>query len=489
MRSFRTAGRMARRRRLPQRERERGVFSIMAAVLILVILGLCGFALDLSRTYNRKSELQTAADAIALAAAAELDGTAAGITRARAAALEASARNAAYNHNSYMEWTEAALKFGPAPSGSGWVDPDTAYAQPARMFFAEVDTAMLDERHGRVDTLLIRVLSSSSAIARVRSRAVAGRSSVNVLPLAICAMTDTTDPAGQTGPNGELVELGFRRGISYNLMNLNPKSNATPANFLINPFAPAGTSGASVIARLDAVEPAVCIGRLNIPYVIGGNITVDHGFPLASLFEQLNSRFATYTAPCTALTAPPDTNVKEFTRAVVSNWMTTTPLQSAAIHQPSTKRVTIADLAPLDAPAGTTADQWGPLWIYAKAAKAEKYNPNTAEPAGGYTTFATSDWGTLYKNGTPTLKAALPTPAPYKSGIVAPAGYTGVADRRVLNVPLLRCPVQAGSPAPAEVVGIGKFYMTVKATKDDLIGEFAGLLRQEQLTGQVELYR
>jgi hypothetical protein len=59
----------------------------------------------------------------------------------------------------------------------------------------------------------------------------------------------------------------------------------------------------------------------------------------------------------------------------------------------------------------------------------------------------------------------------------------------VLNVPLLRCPVPAGAPAPAEVVGIGKFYMTVRATNDVLIGEFAGLVRQEQLTGQVELYR
>jgi hypothetical protein len=470
--------------------REGGVFSVLAAVLILVILGLCGFALDLSRTYNRKAELQSAADAIALAAAAELDGTAAGITRARAAALEASARNATYDYTSFIEWSEDALRFSAAPSGSNWIEAGAADAQAARMFFVEVDTGRLDAGYGRINMLLIQVLSPALKTADIRSRAVAGRSTISALPLAICAMTDTPDPAGVARAGGELVELGFRRGISYNLMNLNPQSNASAANFLINPVAPAGSAGAAVGTRLDVIEPFICTGTLGIPALTGGTITVEPGFPLGDVFKHLNSRFGDPAPPCTSATAPPDTNVKEFTPAVVAAWMTDTPLQSAKIHDPYTRRVTIADLAAADLPATTKAEQYGPLWIYARAAKAENYKNGVAEPSGGYTTFATADWPTLYPKGTPNLEAAFPSPAPYRSAITPPTGgLTGLAGRRVLNVPLLRCPVPAGAPAPAEVVGIGKFYMTVRATKDELIGEFAGLVRQEQLTGQVELYR
>jgi hypothetical protein len=486
MPSSRTGYRMAARRPLPRREG--GAFAILTAILVLVIMGLCGFAIDLSRTYNRKAELQSAADAIALAAAAELNGTVAGITAARAAAVDAAARNASYDYTNFIEWSESALRFGSAPSGTDWVDANAADAQAARLYFAEVDTSRLDARHGRVHMLLIKVLSPLLQTADISSRAVAGRSSVNALPLAICAQTDATDPPGVAGAAGELVELGFRRGISYNLMNLNPHSNTKAANFLINPLAPAGSAGASVSARLDVIEPFVCTGTMGIPQLSAGKITVDHDFPLASLFNQFNSRFGKYSAPCTAASAPPDTNVKEFTPAVVTAWMTDTPLQAAAIHEPSTKRVTIADVPPAEL-VSPTADKYGPLWIYAKAAKASGYKIGVAEPAAGYPTFATSDWGTLYPRATPTLEAAFPSPAPYRSGIVGPTGLAGVADRRLLNVPLLRCPVAAGSPAQAEVVGIGRFYMTVKASKDDLIGEFAGLARQDQVAGKVELYR
>jgi Flp pilus assembly protein TadG len=488
MPSSRSAGPTAWLRPLPQRER--GAFSVLTAVLIIVILGVCGLAIDLSRMYNRKVELQSAADSIAMAAAAELNGTEAGVTSARTAALEAAANNATYDYRSSIAWTENALRFSTAPSGGDWVDADTAAAQPGRMFFVEVDTARLNARYGRVSMLMLQVLSPAKATASIRSRAVAGRSSVNVLPLAICAMTDATDPPGVTGPAGELVELGFRRGISYNLMNLNPKSNTKAANFLINPVAPGGTTvTTSVKSRLDVIEPFVCTGTLSIPQVMGANITVEHDFPLASVFQHLNSRFASYGTSCTPASAPPDTNIKEFTPAIVNAWMTNAPLQAAAIPDPYPTRVTIADLPAADIPAATTADQWGPLWIRTKAAKAENYDRNAAEPPAGYPTFATTDWATLYPKATPKLKASFPSPAPYRSGIVAPTGYTGVADRRVLNVALLRCPVDAGSPASAEVVGVGKFYMTVKATTNVLVGEFAGLLRQEQLAGKVELYR
>ena len=487
MNSFRWTG-VPRARALRFPKRERGAFAVMTPFLLLVIFGICGMAIDFSRMYNRKAELQTIADTIALAAAAELDGTQLGIQRAAAAAADAAARNPLYEYNaSLIEWSPGALRFSAAPSGGAWLDAGEAAANAENLSYVQVDTNQLDERHGRVNMVLLPVLSSSMSAARIRSRATAGRSTINVLPLAICAMTDKlVEPGVQRGD--ELVEYGFRRGVSYNLMNLNPNASTKGATYLVNPFAPPGIKGKSVISQLSAVEPFICTGTMAMPRVTGGDLTVDSGFPLASLFPHLNSRFGTYTAPCTAANAPPDTNIKPYTFLDTISWMTDKPAgQSADKRTADTKLYTIAHLDEADIPNNTTPGMYGPLWIYAKAAKYSSYiSNNKTEPAGGYATLdATADWPKLYKPGSPVLKGTYPSNGPYRTYTLSPAPLAGVADRRVLHIPLLRCPVLSDS---AEVLGVGRFYMTIPATKDDLFGEFAGLARRQALTGQVELY-
>jgi hypothetical protein len=49
--------------------------------------------------------------------------------------------------------------------------------------------------------------------------------------------------------------------------------------------------------------------------------------------------------------------------------------------------------------------------------------------------------------------------------------------------------VPAGSNAPATVLGIGKFFMTVPATADTLVAEFAGTLAEQSISTQVEIYQ
>ena len=466
---------------------------MITAVLIVVILGLCGFALSLSMLYNRKAELQTVADTIALAAAAELDGTDLGVDRAVAAAADAAARNVTYAYNaSVVTWTNAAIRFSSAPSGRDWLDAAAARGQAQTMFYVEVDTSRLGEEHGRVNTVLLAQLPSATASAQTSGRAVAGRSLINVMPLAICAMSNTRG----TQRGAELVEHGFRRGISYNLMRLNPNSASQAANFLINPVAAPGTTGTSVIAQMNVIRPFICTGTLAMPQVSSGTITVERDFPLGAVFPQINSRFGSYSAPCTPAGAPADTNVKEYAylkqpgNTTDITWLLDKPKgQSADSRTTDSKLLTLADLDQADIPPATTADLYGPLWIYARAAKYAGYSNGTAEPAAGYPVFAPADWSTLYTPGKPQLKGSYPSPAPYKALTQAPAaGVRTIADRRVLNVPLLRCPVAGGAPATAEVLAIARFYMTVSATDHDLFGEFAGLARPESIGGQVELY-
>jgi len=62
----------------------------------------------------------------------------------------------------------------------------------------------------------------------------------------------------------------------------------------------------------------------------------------------------------------------------------------------------------------------------------------------------------------------------------------GVKYRRVLNVPLLACPV---SGASATVLGIGRFFMTVQADTSAVHAEFVGTASDQQIGGPVEIYK
>ena len=71
-----------------QPEKERGAILIMTAIFSVVLIGIAALALDAGRLFVQHSEMQNAADAAALAAAAELNGSTGAQARAKAAARE-----------------------------------------------------------------------------------------------------------------------------------------------------------------------------------------------------------------------------------------------------------------------------------------------------------------------------------------------------------------------------------------------------------------
>lgn len=467
----------------PNRRRECGSFAVMTPALLILLLTMTGFAYSLSMMYNRKAEVQTAAESLALAAARQLNGSDAGVRMALLAASTA-ATNSFYDYNnSSLRWSDDAISFSSAPFGSEWLDAASAQGagKGANLFYVKIDTSRLSSDVGTVRTIFMDLTPRRISSAYITSAAIAGRTSINVAPLAICAMSET--PAQNRG--GELVEYGFRRGISYDLMQLNSKG-VVPANYLINPVSLPGTAGTSMLGRLDIVRPFVCTGTLAIPSLEGGNLTVEPGFPIESVYPQLNSRFGDTADSCSPASAPPDTNVREFKYSSEFPWMAKMPKSQSADSTTTTSQLlTIADLAPADIPPTTTADMYGPLWVYAKAARYA-----ATEPAGGYAVFGTTNWATLYTPGAPSVRSTPTYPStPYTSVIDTPAGTRGLGSRRVLNVPLLRCSVPAGSVASAEIIAIGKFFMTVRATKKELYAEFAGVVQKTSLVGQVGLFK
>ena len=464
---------------------QRGAIAIILAVTFLVIIGLMALALDLSRLFNRKVDLQVVADVTAMAAAQSLTGTSAGIDAARISAQSAASHQKYDYGSAALPWSDAAMQFSNSPTG-GWMSGDAAKAKPGSIMFVRVDTAALSQEMGTVETFFLKHLNKNAPAIRIAEQAVAGRTIMNVTPLAICAISNTA--AAPKLPSGELVEYGFRRGVGYDLMQLNPKSSA-PANFVMNAF---DSSTAPENTSASVVGPLVCAGKIPSVNLVGEKITVKQPFPLALLFEHLNSRFGQYTGgACDFRSAPPDANVKSFVYGANPSWMTKTPAdQTAAPWKPPGKLLTVADADSL--PAATAPAAYGQLWTYAKPVPFSAYLAGKPEPEAGYAPFPQSAWAALYSPGLPQPKPSYPPATPYQTFgpyFTAPPTLYGrpLRNRRVLNVPLLNCPVGNGSQAT--VLAIGKFFMTVPATATSVRAEFAGLASDNSLRGKVEFYK
>lgn len=469
---------------------ETGAITIIFLVALGTIVVTMMMALDLGRLHNRQIELQNIADAAALAAARELDGTDEGISNARSRAA-AAARAVVYDYgSSSVVWSDAALTFStgadaPSSSWSSSVSPSSA----ADILFAKVDTAALDRSLGRVTPVFSEILLGKDAFFDARATAIAGRSTTNVTPIAICAMS--SQPAASRPPRGELVEYGFRRGVGYNLMALNP-NDVTAVSFAVNPIDPPGATVQAKNSSAEIIAPFVCNGSVPMARLTGSQITVSRGFPLNQLYPDLNTRFGKYTGTkCKYRTAPPDFNVKEYHKGAIPWMPAATGFQGAMSTDAGSKLRTVADIEP--SPVGTTAAQYGPLWAYSKAVPFSAYTAK--EPVNGYPTFRTTDWSSLYSPGQPSA-SNYPSPSPYMTSggpnYEQPNNNSygrGLRHRRVLNVPLLQCPVAGGSNTTATVLAVGRFFMTVPATSTELHAEFAGIASEGSLAGPVELYK
>jgi Flp pilus assembly protein TadG len=471
--------------------RQRGAIGIMVAVLLPVLIGFLGLALELGRLYNRKAEMQAVADVVAMSAAKKLNGTSDGIDAALAAAHDVvesgdgSTTMPYYGYWQTMAFSDGAIAFAKSPDGA-WMDADAAKAAPAGIAYVKVDTNRLNVDYGTVALMFMQFLSKRESMT-VAHIAIAGRHALKVMPFALCAMhKDPANPFKErvnAAGYSELTEYGFRRGISYNLMRLSPISS-TPVSYVIDPVSlPPKTGDFSA----NIIGAYVCTGTVELPGVIGRTLNLQSGFQVDKYFNQLNSRLNLSNNQCSPASAPPDANVKQFTFGT-NTWMTN-PNRQVAQGATSTSR--LESIADLDPPNDQTPALYGPLWVFSRPVPWSAYTAGQAEPAKGYATFdATApNWKALYSTG-PGLKTYPTDPKtglqspPYFAQVSGPStNYPGVAYRRVLNVPLLDC----SGGAPGKVLALGRFFMTVPADANGIYAEFAGVTFQEELAGSVEL--
>ncbi len=105
-------------KRAPSKPSQQGAVIVTVALMLLFLLGFTGIALDFGRLFIVKTELQTAMDSCALAAAQELDGSSSAITRATAAGLTAGNLNRVNFQTSPAGLADANVQFSDTLNGT-----------------------------------------------------------------------------------------------------------------------------------------------------------------------------------------------------------------------------------------------------------------------------------------------------------------------------------------------------------------------------------
>lgn len=490
------------RRLYSGRYRQRGAVAIMFGLSVLVLFGFMGLALDLSQTYDRKTELQNAADAAALAGAKELKGTPEGIDLAVTKA-QAIARLHKFKFGTSILLDDAAITFSGSPDtpDADWLGIGAAQADPGGLYFIKIDTRDGNNgKYGEVNTYFMHVLPASAATTNTFGRAVAGRFSVGITPIGVCALDPNNQYKSLSHPGlpaAELVELGFRRGIAYDILGINPLGGPQ-FKYLLNPLdVPADASDSSCDSNNSSdktLKTFICGGSAAIIKRLPGYVFLAPGKKDNLLKDELNARFTGASKNCPANV---DANIKEYpagsaSPGTPSKWMTP-PL--AAANQTATLTATW----PFTPASSASANNWGVLW---------SYNP-AVQYAAPHTPFQTTDWPKLYPSSDPTLPAALPSypanttlgvpPAPYNQSSgnqffsQPPVGLRpGVRDRRVLNIAIVDCsvpPPSSGNCRKLPIKGVGKFFMPIQTDGTSLPLEFAGLIDDAEFTTEIRLFK
>lgn len=223
--------------RRSSRFRQSGAVAVMTAISMVALVGFLGATVDLGRMFVIKAELQNAADACALAAAGELDGTANALTRAENAAITAGTLNRANFQSAAAQITAADIKFAVAlSSGSGLGANDANYQTQA-------GGAPANSRYVLCSVPLAGVAMSLTSIVGFGPQSIASQAVATLapaqsscaIPLGMCAVNPAGAPGYGLVPgdwyNGRFNAGGGLTG-SFNWIDFTPPSGG--ANELVD---------------------------------------------------------------------------------------------------------------------------------------------------------------------------------------------------------------------------------------------------------------
>jgi len=185
--------------KLKSRARQRGAVLVWFALSFLSLIGFIGVAVDVGRMYIVRNEAQSFADAAALAAAAELNGTTSGLTAATTAANS----NWGKYHFGSLSFPAPDVKFSTARTGPWSATPPNP---PVNYAFAQVTVTVND-----LPMYLMPIITGQPT-GTVAAKAVAGQIQVGtgsgMFPMSPIA--HSADPSANDG-------YGLVRGQKYTL--------------------------------------------------------------------------------------------------------------------------------------------------------------------------------------------------------------------------------------------------------------------------------
>jgi Flp pilus assembly protein TadG len=183
-----------------QRKGERGSVVIMTALSMLLLILMVGLCIDISRIYTARTELQNAADAAAVAAARELDGTAEGIQLAVDRAGQV-ANTYGFGKGS-VTISEISFAKNLYPDAD-YKDADDADDNPATIRFVRVRT-------GSASTDMLFASRALGPTWTENRQAVAGSSPIN--PTTLCDFFPAAVALKDLPKVGDVLELKFNQG-------------------------------------------------------------------------------------------------------------------------------------------------------------------------------------------------------------------------------------------------------------------------------------
>jgi Flp pilus assembly protein TadG len=256
----------------------RGSVAIYVALIAATLFGIIGLAIDASRAMIVNSEAQVAADAAALTAASQLDGTPTAIARANAALA-----NLIENDQRWASTGAGAVTIANVRYLSGLPDDDSlpidgsfVTTDPLEARFVEVTTAPL--------THLNTFLRAVGAIAplNIARQAVAGCNQIvcRVPPMMIC------NPA-EAGGAGTPFDVEAWRGRQVILMHQGGMNSSwAPGNFgYLQVSAPGANALRDALASVDGANDCY-----------GADVTTEPGAKVGAR-AALNVRFGIYENP------------------------------------------------------------------------------------------------------------------------------------------------------------------------------------------------
>jgi hypothetical protein len=298
------------------RRRQTGATLVTVAFALLFLLGFMGIALDFGHLFVVKSELQTATDSCALAAAQELDGASDALTRATSAGLTAGNLNKVNFQGTATGLVAADITFSDSLIGSY----SSTFTPVANAHYAKcVHT------RGGMAPWMLQAMSAFSGNASYRATQAVIAQAVAVLANAQtnCAIPVQINPkAGGTAPN-----YGYAPGEWIPSVYNENANNVAPAPGHFGWANLDGSTSANVLVA-ELLNNGICNIRT------GQTVNTTGAKVAASI--AWNSRFGLYKNGAgnpDINSAPPDLTGYAYT---ATNW----PSQHSAAADFLTKRVT-----------------------------------------------------------------------------------------------------------------------------------------------------